>query len=263
MSAMRGFLALARPRAARQSRLHDLGRHPAGDRRAEPLRRRAGQAFRHDAVGRAHGDLLVELVRAPSVTPAAGPALDVLARHLAPAGFSVERPVFEQPGTAPVENLFAAIGKGERHLTLAGHVDVVPPGPEASWRHPPFRGGGRRRGALRPRRGRHEGRARGDARRGAPLRRAPRRGIRRPALLPRHRRRGGRRGERHGEAARLGGGARRALLRRARRRADQREGARRPDQDRPPRHPIPRRSSSKGGRDTPPIRISPTTRSAA
>jgi succinyl-diaminopimelate desuccinylase len=83
-------------------------------------------------------DLLVELVRAPSVTPAAGPALDVVARHLKAAGFAVERPVFESDGKAPVENLFAAIGKGERHLTLAGHVDVVPPGPEASWRHPPF-----------------------------------------------------------------------------------------------------------------------------
>jgi succinyl-diaminopimelate desuccinylase len=84
------------------------------------------------------GDLLVELVRAPSVTPAAGPALDVVARHLAPGGFTVERPVFDAPGRASVENLFAAIGEGARHLTLAGHVDVVPPGPESTWRHPPF-----------------------------------------------------------------------------------------------------------------------------
>ncbi len=83
-------------------------------------------------------DLLVELVRAPTVTPAAAPALDVLQRHLAPAGFSVERPVFSDPGSEPVENLFAAIGAGARHLTLAGHVDVVPPGAEASWKHPPF-----------------------------------------------------------------------------------------------------------------------------
>ncbi len=83
-------------------------------------------------------DLLVELVRAPSVTPAAGRALDVLNRHLTPAGFAVDRPVFDAPGSTPVENLFAAIGKGDRHLTLAGHVDVVPPGPESTWRHPPF-----------------------------------------------------------------------------------------------------------------------------
>jgi succinyl-diaminopimelate desuccinylase len=83
-------------------------------------------------------DLLVALVRAPSVTPDAGPALDVLEGPLKAAGFSVERPVFEAPGTAPVENLFAAIGEGNRHLTLAGHVDVVPPGPAERWTHPPF-----------------------------------------------------------------------------------------------------------------------------
>ena len=58
--------------------------------------------------------------------------------RLAPAGFSVHRPVFAAPGSEPVENLFAAIGEGARHLTLAGHVDVVPPGPESRWLHPPF-----------------------------------------------------------------------------------------------------------------------------
>ena len=70
-----------------------------------------------------------ELVRAPTVTPRgrpgprrAGPA------SRRPRGFAVERPVFQEPGAEPVENLFAAIGRGERHLTLAGHVDVVPPG---------------------------------------------------------------------------------------------------------------------------------------
>lgn len=82
--------------------------------------------------------LLAELVSAPTVTPKAAPALDVLERHLAPAGFVVERPIFEQAGTEPVENLFAAIGEGERHLMLAGHVDVVPSGPEHLWTHPPF-----------------------------------------------------------------------------------------------------------------------------
>ena len=84
------------------------------------------------------GDICVELVRAPTVTPAAGAALDVLERYLAPAGFSVDRPTFADPGSEPVENLFAAIGSGERHLTLAGHVDVVPPGAEERWTHPPF-----------------------------------------------------------------------------------------------------------------------------
>jgi succinyl-diaminopimelate desuccinylase len=84
------------------------------------------------------GDLLAELVRAPTVTPNAAPALEVLERHLAPAGFGVWRPVFDEAGSETVENLFATIGEGERHLTLAGHVDVVSPGPEHLWTHPPF-----------------------------------------------------------------------------------------------------------------------------
>jgi succinyl-diaminopimelate desuccinylase len=83
-------------------------------------------------------DLLVELIRAPSVTPHARPALDVLDRHLSAGGFAVERPIFEETGSPAVENLFAATGEGDRHLTFAGHVDVVPPGPENRWRHPPF-----------------------------------------------------------------------------------------------------------------------------
>ena len=84
------------------------------------------------------GELLVALVRAPSVTPEVGPVLDVLEHTLAPAGFEVARPVFEEPGTVPVENFFAAFGGGARHVVFAGHVDVVPPGPESLWRHPPF-----------------------------------------------------------------------------------------------------------------------------
>jgi succinyl-diaminopimelate desuccinylase len=90
------------------------------------------------SIGEDAGAILAELVRAESVTPHAGAALDILARHLGAAGFSVERPVFAAPGTEPVENLFAAIGRGERHLMLAGHADVVPPGTTEQWRHPPF-----------------------------------------------------------------------------------------------------------------------------
>jgi succinyl-diaminopimelate desuccinylase len=83
-------------------------------------------------------DILIELVRAPTVTPDGAAAFDILERHFKASGFSIDRPVFEAPGLAPVENLFAAIGEGDRHLTFAGHVDVVPPGPEASWTYPPF-----------------------------------------------------------------------------------------------------------------------------
>ncbi len=82
--------------------------------------------------------LLSALIRAETVTPNAGPALDVLEEAFLSAGFEVQRIVFSRPGTPDVENLFAAIGSGPRHLTLAGHVDVVPPGDPAAWRHPPF-----------------------------------------------------------------------------------------------------------------------------
>lgn len=82
--------------------------------------------------------LLRELIRAESVTPDAGPALDVVEAWLRPAGFTVSRPVFCDAGTPDVENLFAAIGKGAKHLSFAGHVDVVPPGDVGQWTHPPF-----------------------------------------------------------------------------------------------------------------------------
>ena len=85
-------------------------------------------------------ELLAMLVRAPSVTPDVGRALDIVEQTLAAAGFSIERPVFHDTGTPDVENLFAAAGNGARHLTFAGHVDVVPTGDEAQWSHPPFAG---------------------------------------------------------------------------------------------------------------------------
>lgn len=84
--------------------------------------------------------LLQELIRCPSVTPAEGGALAFLESVLTPAGFLVERPVFSEPGTPDVENLFATIGNGAPHFVFAGHTDVVPPGEAARWSHPPFSG---------------------------------------------------------------------------------------------------------------------------
>jgi succinyl-diaminopimelate desuccinylase len=81
-----------------------------------------------------------DLIRCPSVTPAEGGALSCLEGLLAPAGFEVHRPVFAEPGTPDVENLFAAVGAGSRHLCFAGHTDVVPPGDEAGWTQEPFAG---------------------------------------------------------------------------------------------------------------------------
>ena len=80
-----------------------------------------------------------DLVRCPSVTPAEGGALAYVENALKPAGFAVHRVTFAEPGTAPVENLYARIGTDSPHLVFAGHTDVVPPG-EARWTHAPFAG---------------------------------------------------------------------------------------------------------------------------
>jgi succinyl-diaminopimelate desuccinylase len=81
-----------------------------------------------------------DLLRCPSVTPADGGALGVIESVLKPVGFDVHRVTFVEPGTAPVENLYARIGRGRPHLVFAGHTDVVPPGEQAKWTHPPFAG---------------------------------------------------------------------------------------------------------------------------
>jgi succinyl-diaminopimelate desuccinylase len=81
-----------------------------------------------------------DLVRCRSVTPAEGGALGLIESLLARAGFAVERMTFTQAGTAPVENLYARLGNSPPHLVFAGHTDVVPPGDEARWSHPPFAG---------------------------------------------------------------------------------------------------------------------------
>ncbi len=79
------------------------------------------------------------LIQAPSVTPDAGQALDVVADALKAAGYHVERLVFSTAGV-PVDNLYARIGAASPNLCFAGHVDVVPPGDAAAWRHGPFSG---------------------------------------------------------------------------------------------------------------------------
>ncbi len=79
-----------------------------------------------------------ELIRCRSVTPQEGGALAYLQSVLEPAGFTVHRLTFSEQGTPDVENLFARVGRGPPHLCFAGHTDVVPPGEESAWRHPPF-----------------------------------------------------------------------------------------------------------------------------
>ena len=82
--------------------------------------------------------ILSDLIRCPSVTPAEAGALGVLETYLKPLGFEVERPVFSEVGTPDVENLYARLGSATPHVMFAGHTDVVPPGDEANWTHPPF-----------------------------------------------------------------------------------------------------------------------------
>ena len=81
-----------------------------------------------------------ELIRCRSVTQDEGGALAYLQGLLSRAGFEVHRAVFAQPGTAPVDNLYARIGTSRPNLLFAGHTDVVPPGNEGAWSHPPFAG---------------------------------------------------------------------------------------------------------------------------
>jgi succinyl-diaminopimelate desuccinylase len=81
-----------------------------------------------------------DLLRCPSVTPAEGGALRFLETTLKAAGFTVHRMTFSEPGTDDVDNLYARIGSAAPHLTFAGHTDVVPPGDEQAWQHPPFSG---------------------------------------------------------------------------------------------------------------------------
>jgi len=78
------------------------------------------------------------LMRCPSVTPKDAGALEALIEPLEKAGFACERLTFSEDGTPAVDNLVARIGEGPPHLCFAGHTDVVPPGDEKLWSHPPF-----------------------------------------------------------------------------------------------------------------------------
>ena len=78
------------------------------------------------------------LIRCESVTPKDGGALDVLQRALQTLGFTCHRLPFEEPGTAPVDNLYARRGESRPNFCFAGHTDVVPTGDRAVWTRDPF-----------------------------------------------------------------------------------------------------------------------------
>ncbi|MDE0179244.1 MAG: succinyl-diaminopimelate desuccinylase [Gammaproteobacteria bacterium] len=80
------------------------------------------------------------LVARPSVSPDDAGCQDLLIERLEGAGFAVERMRFGE-----VDNFWAEHPNPQRHaaareprLVLAGHTDVVPSGPAASWSSPPF-----------------------------------------------------------------------------------------------------------------------------
>ncbi len=81
-----------------------------------------------------------QLIRRPSVTPADAGALDILEDALTQLGFTCSRLLFEEDGTATVDNLYARIGNSSPNFCFAGHTDVVPPGDTTQWAHNPFSG---------------------------------------------------------------------------------------------------------------------------
>jgi len=89
------------------------------------------------ASGEVHQQTLAlakELIARQSVTPADAGCLDLIAARLTRAGFACEWMDRE-----PVRNLYARHGSGAPVVCLAGHVDVVPPGPADNWTSHPFR----------------------------------------------------------------------------------------------------------------------------
>ena len=78
-------------------------------------------------------DLAKQLIACRSITPDDAGCLEVLTARLAAAGFACER-----MDRGPVRNLWARRGTGAPLVCLAGHVDVVPPGPVEAWASDPF-----------------------------------------------------------------------------------------------------------------------------
>lgn len=73
------------------------------------------------------------LIGRPSVTPDDQGCMDLIRSQLEPLGFRCED--LSRNGTI---NLLACHGQGHPVLCLAGHTDVVPPGPREQWQSDPF-----------------------------------------------------------------------------------------------------------------------------
>jgi succinyl-diaminopimelate desuccinylase len=73
------------------------------------------------------------LIACRSLTPDGAGSIELIASRLAAAGFTCER-----IDRGPVQNLWARHGDAAPTICLAGHVDVVPPGPIDRWTSDPF-----------------------------------------------------------------------------------------------------------------------------
>jgi succinyl-diaminopimelate desuccinylase len=77
--------------------------------------------------------LAKQLIACRSITPLDDGCLSLLSSRLSAAGFRCER-----LDRGPVANLWARHGFSGPLVCLAGHVDVVPPGPVGEWTSDPF-----------------------------------------------------------------------------------------------------------------------------
>lgn len=79
-------------------------------------------------------DLARRLIRQASITPDTSACHQIIATALEQLGFKTEHLRFNG-----INNLWAHLpGETDELFVFCGHTDVVPPGDEAAWQHPPF-----------------------------------------------------------------------------------------------------------------------------
>ncbi|MEM7316322.1 MAG: succinyl-diaminopimelate desuccinylase, partial [Planctomycetota bacterium] len=78
-------------------------------------------------------ELSRQLIQRRSVTPEDCGCIDLISERLGKVGFATERLEFGE-----VTNGWIRRGNESPLFVFAGHTDVVPPGPEDQWTHPPF-----------------------------------------------------------------------------------------------------------------------------